>query len=136
MINFLNSNCQTPMFLVGKQTAGMCGLLKGLFMAIILSIVVIVLVILIYRLAYNSNLNLNENRKRMTKYLFITVAMILLILVVVSCSYMLGNITKWRSYQALINSYQAQGYDKIAALNKTQDLYQTEIQARAIRKSR
>ncbi|XWV26877.1 putative orfan [Tupanvirus soda lake] len=137
MASYINPKCAVPLFLLEYESdAGECGRLTGYFSSIILSIIVIVVAVILYFI-FNDTLNTNDisnthNKNRIWKYILITLGILIVIWLGLPALIAWFNKVRWRGYNAQVDLYIKKGYDIKEAINKTQDLYQTQIQANAI----
>ncbi|XWV25542.1 putative ORFan [Tupanvirus deep ocean] len=131
MASYINPKCSVPLFLLEYESdAAECGRLTGYFISIILSIIVIVIAVILYFI-FNETTD-TQQTNRIWKYILITLGILIVIWLAFPILISWLNKVRWRGYNAQVKSYIKKGYDIKEAINRTQDLYQTQIQANAI----
>lgn len=131
MASYINPKCAIPLFLMTNETDAIdCGKIDGNIIFIILSIIIIIIGIYIYQMYKPINQPNKDNR--FFKYVVVTIIIILILWLVFPSLFQWMNKMKWKGYNAQIDSYLKQGYNKKDAVSQLQNLYQTKIQADAI----
>lgn len=130
MAEYLNPKCAVPTFLLENESIAMeCGRYTGYFIAIILTIIVVAVALYLYYALRNKDY---EQNNRIIKYALITIIIVLGIWLFFPAIFSWTKKMHLRGYHEQINSYVDHGFSTKDAIDKTQSLYQTGIQADAI----
>lgn len=137
MSRYVDPSCATPIFQMdSEKVASRCGRLDGYFMSVAFSL----LILFGGFIWYNKSGEIIENgviveAEKDVRILFGTVALIALVFLVVPYLSSWFTVVTYQGYQQQIKSLMKQGLSKKKALNRVQQLYQTEMQASATRQA-
>lgn len=143
--SLINPKCNVPLFVLGQNDAEDCGMTNGYICATLLTIVILIILgILIYRgrrevkteqeQKQEEYITPQESGVKFSEFIYVTGA---LLIIGLSWYYLPGlsrwfYLRSWQGYDAQIQSYMTNGLSRQDAINKVQDIYQTQIQANAI----
>lgn len=116
-----------PFLLENETIAGECGTIRGYVIALIVSIALLILGIFVY---YKWRDDMTTNK--ILLIVGIVIVGIILSWLLIPMLMKWSTQVNWRSYNAQINAYESKGMNTKEAIDKLQDLYQTNIQADAI----